>query len=173
MRNKIGQFKKFSLGFKLKLAFAKWYERKKYLIAAFVWGLLVGSLLSFALFTHYTSPSRPEIKVEAKEQEVTTPFCTDVVGCIRDIGESQNRDNKTIMTMIRIAKKESTYNEKAKNKSSTARGVFQILAGTWYSNNCIGDPLKFEDNIMCGYKILDNQGYPAWEVCNNGSAKCY
>jgi|GEM_PF-2981107 len=120
-----------------------------------------------------TLPQALETPIIINAVESTKPYCKDVVECIRDIGENQNHSNKTIMTMIRIAKKESNYNEKAKNKSSTARGVFQILAGTWYSNNCIGDPLKFEDNITCAYKILNNQGFPAWEVCNNGSAKCY
>lgn len=174
MRNKQGKFRKFSLGFKIKLAFAKWYERKKYFIAAFVWGLLIGSLLGFALFyPKNTSLEAVEPIISDEIVESTKPFCIDVVGCIRDIGESQNRSNKTIMTMIRIAKKESNYRETAKNKSSTARGVFQILAGTWYSNNCVGDPLKFQDNITCAYKILDNQGFPAWEVCNNKSVNCY
>lgn len=64
-------------------------------------------------------------------------------------------------------------NPLAKNKRSSARGLFQIIAGTWYSNDCVGDKYNYQDNITCAYKILDGQGLRAWEVCNNGSAKCY
>ena len=175
IENLITKRKRLDKRLKFTKEFHRWFNEKTR--ASAVLGIITACLIMFPIM----DGKRNSIEVlgqtiNEKVSEVTPtpkPFCTDPINCIRDIGEKQGRSNETIMTMIRIAKKESNYNEKAKNKHSTARGIFQILAGTWYSNNCIGDPLKFEDNITCGYKILDNQGYPAWEVCNNGSAKCY
>lgn len=142
-------------------------------ILGFLFALIV---MSPGKNTKITSPQDLETKVEVKAVEVTPtpkPFCVNAISCIRDIGEKQGRDNKTIMTMIRIAQKESHMNPLAKNKKSSARGLFQIIAGTWYSNDCIGDKYDYKDNITCAYKILDNQGLYAWEVCHTGSAKCW
>lgn len=71
--------------------------------------------------------------------------------------------------MTAISKAESGHNPRAKNGKSTARGAFQILAGTWYSNDCTGDKYDFKDNTNCAIKILRGQGLYAWEVYNNGS----
>ena len=81
--------------------------------------------------------------------------------------------HKQAEIMTAIAKAESNLNPRAKNKRSTASGVFQIIAGTWYSNDCVGDKWNWKDNTDCAIKILKNQGYYAWEVYNTGSYKKY
>jgi hypothetical protein len=153
----------------------RWFNKETR--AALVAGLITGTLLGFGLFYPKNSSPEPQgLKINVNPVEVKAiekPFCKDAIGCIRDIGELQGRSNKTIMTMIRIAQKESSMNPLAKNRNSSARGLFQIIAGTWYSNDCVGDKYNYQDNITCAYKILDGQGLRAWEVCNNGSAKCY
>lgn len=105
--------------------------------------------------------------VEAYER----PFCNDVINCIRDVGEELGVPNQDIMQMIRIARYESNFKERAKNPKSTASGVFQIIAGTWYSNDCVGDKWIAEDNIRCAYKIYFKRGFQPWSVYNSGLAR--
>lgn len=90
--------------------------------------------------------------------------CKDVVTCIREVGESLGVSNKDIMTMIRIAKAESGYKPSAKNSTSSARGVFQILLGTWEDNNCEGSRLNYHDNIVCAYKLYQARGFQPWDA---------
>jgi len=63
-----------------------------------------------------------------------------------------------------IAEAESHFNPEARNPESTARGVFQILAGTWYSYDCIGDKWKMEDNTDCAIKIYKKSGNRLWNA---------
>lgn len=65
--------------------------------------------------------------------------------------------------MLKIAWCESRLETKAKNSTSSAKGLFQILDGTWEHFKCEGDPFNAKDNIKCGKKILDGQGLSAWK----------
>lgn len=60
---------------------------------------------------------------------------------------------------------ESGWNPEAKNPNSTAKGLFQILNGTWEDFECPGDVLNAYDNLNCGYKILKEGGKQHWEQC--------
>jgi soluble lytic murein transglycosylase-like protein len=53
-----------------------------------------------------------------------------------------------------IIKTESQYKTTARSTSSTAKGLAQILDGTWKSYDCTGDPFIAEDNIDCMIAIL-------------------
>lgn len=144
-----------------------------------LWVLVVLGFL--ILIQSINQPQRPLLDPRGKEpismvQKVKAaepPFCKDAISCIRDVGEELGQDNRTIMTMIRIAQKESSMNPRAKNKSSSASGLFQIIAGTWYSNDCVGDKWNAEDNIRCAYKIQSKRGFQPWEVCHTKVANCY
>lgn len=63
---------------------------------------------------------------------------------------------------LRIAKCESGYNDKATNKTSTAKGVYQFIDGTW-GKYCFGDVLNYKDNIACFIKYYPK--FPGWWVC--------
>lgn len=65
--------------------------------------------------------------------------------------------------MLKIAWCESRLETKAKNQTSSAKGIFQIIDGTWIHFKCEGNLLNAEDNIKCGKKILDGQGLSAWK----------
>lgn len=143
------------------------------------------AILTFFAFTiltktlyDLTHPSRSpsgmieKVEVVKAAEPQKRSFCNDVVNCIRDVGEELGESNNDIMTMIRISKKESNHNPRAKNRTSSASGVFQIIAGTWYSNDCVGDKWNAEDNIRCAYEIHKHRGFQPWEVCTNGSVKC-
>ena len=64
--------------------------------------------------------------------------------------------------MVKIVACESQYIPDAKNKTSSAKGLLQILDGTWKHFKCEGDVLNAEDNLARGVKILNGQGLSAW-----------
>jgi hypothetical protein len=64
-------------------------------------------------------------------------------------------------TALRIANCESEYKYNAKNKHSTATGIYQILRGSW--NDEWGDRLNYKDNIRA-FMITYTQ-YPTWWEC--------
>jgi hypothetical protein len=56
---------------------------------------------------------------------------------------------------LAVAKAESGFNPQAKNKHSTATGIFQIIRGTWKLYKCEGERTNAMDNIKCAKKIYD------------------
>lgn len=86
----------------------------------------------------------------------------------------QKKINKAILqkhfaddpTMVRIALAESQYCTNNVNPSSTARGCFQILKGTFNdpAYKCSGDRMDIEDNIACAKKIRAKSGYSPWNA---------
>jgi hypothetical protein len=68
-----------------------------------------------------------------------------------------------------IARCESGGDPQAKNPTSSAKGLLQIIDSTWENFQCNGDPLNGEDNLRCGRKILINSGIHHW----NPSRACW
>lgn len=66
------------------------------------------------------------------------------------------------ISALKIAKCESRYDEAAKNKNSSAKGLYQFIDRTW-KGYCTGDPLVAEDSINCFVKLYKQ--YPSWWVC--------
>jgi hypothetical protein len=64
--------------------------------------------------------------------------------------------------MIDVALAESTFDPHAKNPATPARGLFQIIDGTWQNYHCQGNPYKSEDNIACAKKIYAVDGTRDW-----------
>lgn len=78
--------------------------------------------------------------------------------------------HKQAEIMTAIAKAESGLREKAKNKVSSAKGVFQILSGsTWYDYGCKGEIYEWKDNTNCAIKIMKKSGFTPWETYNTGA----
>jgi hypothetical protein len=148
-----------------------WQTKGKWIV---IWFMLVFAFLIAieSIFGEHelVSPkgSSSVIKVQEVQAKELERFCGDAISYIRCSGEALGRDNKTIRTMIEIARKESNFKPRAKNPKSTASGVFQITAGTWYSNDCVGDKWNFKDNIDCAWKIQEDRGFQPWEVWNKG-----
>ena len=64
----------------------------------------------------------------------------------------------------RIAYCESGLDPEAKNSSSSATGLYQIVHKTWVGHGCEGDKTDYKDNIACARKIYDGkQGLGAWQ----------
>lgn len=71
--------------------------------------------------------------------------------------------------MVLIAAAESTgtegeFDEKAFNKTSSAKGLFEITADTWKDNGCTGNIFKAEDNIACAVLIYKDRDVQPWEA---------
>jgi hypothetical protein len=64
--------------------------------------------------------------------------------------------------MLQVAIAESQLVETAKSPKSTAKGIFQVLDGTWRAYGCTGDVLKAEDNIACAKVIHSIDGFAPW-----------
>lgn len=73
----------------------------------------------------------------------------------------------------RVSFCESSFNTGSKHNTSTAKGCFQILNGTWKQFKCIGDPLNALDNTKCAKKIYDH--YNSWNTTGGwrASYKCH
>lgn len=71
---------------------------------------------------------------------------------------------------VKVAFCESSLNPEAAHTHSSARGLFQIIRGTWNGYKCEGDPLIAEDNIACAYKIYQANGWDStasWHASSN------
>ena len=55
---------------------------------------------------------------------------------------------------IDLAKEESNLNPEAKNKNSSARGLYQFLAKSTWGKFCEGDIYSPENNARCAMKII-------------------
>ena len=66
-------------------------------------------------------------------------------------------------TALRIARCESRLNPKAKNKHSSAKGIYQFIDATW-ANYCQGDVYNPYDNIDCFMRYYKTN--PNWWVCH-------
>lgn len=88
---------------------------------------------------------------------------SDPLTYIRWKGQQEGYDDYAISGFIRLARAESHFNlnQYAKNPTSTAKGIFQFIDGTWRAY-CLedGNVYDFVDNIDCFYKVLATDGYP-------------
>lgn len=60
---------------------------------------------------------------------------------------------------VKVAFCESSLNPYAEHEHSSAKGLFQIIKGTWNGYKCTGSPLNADDNINCAYKIYQANGW--------------
>ena len=142
-------------------------QRFKQFLAAFVLGSILGALFGCYLADGGSisigSPEVLEQTIEVKAVEVTTPKIPcdyDAITYIRCRGQQLGYKDTDISVFVRIARAESNFNPLAKNKSSTATGIYQFINGTFH-RYCTGKNVyNFVDNIDCFYKVLETDGYP-------------
>ena len=137
-------------------------------------GFVLCLIICIVLFVCYQiehseikSPEALESRIEVKAVEVTTkkdPHDLEPLEYIRIRGQELGFDDYTISRFIRVARCESGLRPDAKNGSSTATGIFQIIIGTWDSNKCTGERWDFVDNIDCAYKLLKSRGFQPWDA---------
>ena len=74
-------------------------------------------------------------------------------------------------SMVKIACAESSFNPTNKNPYSSAKGLFQILDGTWKGNQCTGNVYNADDNIACAQKIYASDGTSDWNASKSTWSK--
>ena len=120
-----------------------------------VWGVaIIGNLFvnppSVEIEYKLTPPEIPQIieVVEAKEETIPEKI-------------KRLAGNNAEMLLI-LAEAESNFDTEAKSKTSSAKGLFQILNGTWKEYECTGDSFNAEDNINCAVKIYEKEEWRPW-----------
>ena len=151
-----------------------WYENRKqhYFTKA---GIVFLFVLVALLLGYLFGLSKKAQLVSANGSETLTH--TEIIMCEKGVKEyleceviKGNLTEKEAKIMLAIAKAESGLKETAKNKKSSAKGVFQILSGsTWYDNGCKGEIYEWKDNTKCAIKIMKRSGFTQWETYNNKS----
>lgn len=109
-------------------------------------------LKSFNAPTVHAMIDPTAVAPSATPTPTTAPLKTQIVNEIRYVFR-EHAD-----AAIAVAKCESSLNDKIKSPKSSARGLFQIILGTWEDYNCEGSRLNFKDNIACAKKIFDRNG---------------
>ena len=149
----------------------RYYRRQKakFEIAGAVRLLIILTLIGLYFFgddlinLKRTSPKPLEQTIEVKAVEVKAyeiPCDYDAITYIRCRGQQLGYKDTDISVFVRIARAESNFNPLAKNKSSTATGIYQFINGTFH-RYCAGKNVyNFVDNIDCFYKVLETDGYP-------------
>lgn len=59
----------------------------------------------------------------------------------------------------KVAFCESSLDPLKSHRTSSAKGLFQIIDSTWKHFNCKGDAFNPDDNIRCAYKIFKKFGW--------------
>ena len=87
------------------------------------------------------------------------------------IEDAAKRYGVPVKRALCIAKLESGFNPKAKNKGSTAGGIYQFINSTWvYTAEKMGEDWSLEDkfdedkNIEAGVWLLSKEGNSHWAV---------
>lgn len=87
-----------------------------------------------------------------------------VAGHFSDLGQ------ETVETALCVMRYESGGNHNAKNPTSSARGLMQILASLWAPHFGVSynDLYKPELNLYIARQIYDSLGWGAWSAYNRG-----
>lgn len=128
--------------------------------------LLILFIVFYAVFLHFHNEANRDELITLSQCDLYSMDCPvreAIVDTIEDKIVSQaefygvNKD-----TALRIAHCESSFNQYAANKHSTAKGVYQFLDSTW-SEYCDGDVYDADANIECFMKLYPS--YPQWWEC--------
>jgi hypothetical protein len=142
----------------------RWFNKETR--AALVAGLIVGTLLGFALFYPYkTSPEVLKQSFEVKAVETTIQekdWSTELVGYFRFRGMEIGYDEYDITKLHGVLDCENgthdplrkNYMYDGENGHYTAGGFTMITNTTWKQHKCTGSKWDGVANINCFYKII-------------------
>jgi len=99
------------------------------------------------------SPIRVETPLQVKEETAQ-----DIISRYSSLW-----DKDTEEIALAIASVESEFNPNAQSKTSSAKGLFQFIDGTW-KENCEGDPLNSDDNAKCAVNLIGKGELWQWDA---------
>lgn len=128
-------------------------------------GAVVNGLRPSIELDAFVSPERAELETSLLEQVIIEPTVEDIKKEIikqsREFGLNEN-------TMLALAFCESEYYYRAKNPTSTARGVYQYLIGTWEETESAKQGLErnnYKANIREAMIDISNGESWRWPDC--------
>lgn len=138
--------------------------------------LLAGMALSIVFMVSTVKGDSDIPQISWPEQKFNTtsvfvpadPCGLDVVVCNKSTKEILQiltdfaPNEKLLKDAIRIANCESSFDQYAKNKYSSAKGLFQFTDGTWNAY-CSGDQFDVMDSAKCFFKLYPD--HPDWWQC--------
>lgn len=151
--------------------FARRYEGLPLFFGYLFLAILLGACIWYILNKDNEPLVSPIVNVpQIHAEEVHIPCEKGVAEYLECESIKGNITDKEARVMLAIAKAESGLKETAKNRNSSAKGVFQILSGsTWYDYGCKGEIYEWKDNTKCAIKIMKRSGFTQWETFNNKS----
>ncbi|MBA3551170.1 transglycosylase family protein [Patescibacteria group bacterium] len=109
-----------------------------------------------------TPPIHESVKIAYKSEpfpvEITKPAARKVFSSYPKV-----TFDSVYRILAKIARCESGGDPLAKNKTSSAKGLLQIIDGTWEHFSCEGSVLDADDNMQCGVKIAMTSGLHHWD----------
>jgi hypothetical protein len=115
-------------------------------------------------------PGAKKLVIPVEAQEPSDEYYhSDPLRYIRHRCGELGIEDYTCTRFIKVAKCESGLRPTAQNPHSTARGIYQIVIGTWEANDCDGKRTDFIANIECAFKIFKARGFQPW----NASKGCW
>jgi hypothetical protein len=126
-------------------------------------GVLFMLILLVFVFLGDIAQDEPQIVspiYEAQAQEPTpTPTPTPILSKKEMvIKEIEDVFGEQAELAKKVAFCESSLIPQKQSKVSSAKGLFQIIDGTWRQFKCSGEALNYVDNIKCAKKIYDYYG---------------
>lgn len=112
----------------------------KYLLLPFLISVYLIITQSLLLYQDIETITETTIEFQPHEDNPCNYLCN-----------ASSRSGIDLKESFAIARCESGLNPLARNKNSSAKGVFQFLDSTW-ANNCSGDVFNYKDNIDCFVK---------------------
>jgi len=107
------------------------------------------------------TPSTTTIALVPQDNEYTT---SKIIASIKQTSHDYGVDENLALS---IAYAESGYNPNARNKSSSAGGVYQFLDSTWATTmsrmGITGNKFDAETNIKAGIWLLSRDGTRHWQ----------
>lgn len=154
---------------------SRWFNR--YTLAALAWGIIIGTYIGIYIYEgQHASLKAPNQTMLTKVEEVRAeeiPCDRDPITYVRCRGEQLGYNAYQITTFQAIARCESGHNPMAKNKSSTATGIYQFINSTFHAYCAGKNVYDFKDNIDCFYKVLEINGVTKGLNHWNASKSCW
>lgn len=128
------------------------WKHQAIVILALIAGVLIGALLrNVAIAQEPISPLGEPVKIIKERIPEEKPKTVEEI--------IEDRFGEYAEQAVQVAFCESSLNPKAKSKLSSAKGLFQIIDGTWAGYRCQGDPHNPYDNAKCAKMIFDRNGW--------------
>lgn len=115
------------------------------------------------MYVFFPRPALSHAAVALKPPPVLADSALVVSPQVDQIIANFDPDSALTAVLNKISLCESGNDPLAKSKTSSAKGLFQIIDGTWQAFSCTGNVLNADDNRRCAVKIATTSGLQHWD----------